>query len=289
LTANFRWCLTGSPIQNTLEDVGALFAFIRAKPFDSIATFRRFIATPFDQSEEDRKRASARLSLLLDSVCLRRMKKESLNLPEPKDRVRVIELSKEEREQYESTMKIMNRALRQRVGEINKKTSFGMFQVQLQLRILTNHGTFQQPFSWASRRNLQMEREDALFSYGRDGDIKCSSCAQPMPILGTNRVYRKYPERCAHVLCSECLDEQSQGSAVEGGMVLRCPLCNLGDTTQIEANFDYAISRRGEERDDYFRPHGYSSKMAALVADVQQDLWQTKRQVRAKCRSSLSS
>jgi SWI/SNF-related matrix-associated actin-dependent regulator of chromatin subfamily A3 len=205
------------------------------------------------------------------------MKKESLSLPDQKDRTRVIELSKEERQQYESTKKIMNRALRTKVGEIERKKDFGMFQVQLQLRILTNHGTFQQPLSWANHRNLQMEREDALFSFGQRGDIKCSSCTQVMPILGTNRVYRSYPERCAHILCLECLDEQIEENAVEGGVVLRCPLCNPVDVTQTVANFDYGTTQQVEEQDDYFRPHGYSSKVTALVADVQEDLWQTKR------------
>ena len=57
-----------------LEDIGALFTFIRASPFDSMATFRRFIVTPFDEGEERRALASERLGLLLDSVCLRRMR-----------------------------------------------------------------------------------------------------------------------------------------------------------------------------------------------------------------------
>jgi hypothetical protein len=215
------------------------------------------------------------------------MRKDSLSLPDQKYRTRVIELSEEEREQYESTKKIMNQALRTRVGEVDKKKDFGLFQVQLQLRILTNHGTFQRPFSWANRRNLQMEREDALFSFGQNGDIKCSSCTQTMPILGTNRVYRTYPERCAHVLCLECLDEQARGNAVEGGVVLRCPLCSRVDVTQTGANSYYAATQQVEDQDEYFRPQGYSSKVAALVADVQEDLWQTKRQARAECRRSL--
>jgi hypothetical protein len=180
----------------------------------------------------------------------------------------------------------MNHALRAKVGEVDKKKDFGMFQVQLQLRILTNHGTWQRPFSWANRRDLQMEREDALFSFGHSGDIKCSSCSQAMPILGTNRVYRTYPERCAHVLCLECLDEQAPGNAVGGGVVLRCPLCSRVDITQTGTNFNYAATQQVEDQDEYFRPQGYSSKVAALVADVKEDLWHTKRQARPECRIS---
>src|SRR5579862_5788259 len=110
LSANSRWCITGTPIQNRLEDIGALFAFIRARPFDSMAMFRRFIAAPFDESEERRTVASQRLSLLLDSLCLRRMK-ELLDLPEQQNRTRTLEFSQEERNQYERTKKIMIRAI----------------------------------------------------------------------------------------------------------------------------------------------------------------------------------
>ena len=100
LNANFRWCLTGSPIQNMLEDIGALFTFIKAAPFDSIATFRHYIVTPFLEGDERRTIASERLGLLLDSVCLRRTR-DLLHLPDPRDIIRSVELSTEERDQYE--------------------------------------------------------------------------------------------------------------------------------------------------------------------------------------------
>jgi SWI/SNF-related matrix-associated actin-dependent regulator of chromatin subfamily A3 len=78
-----------------------------------MATFRRFIAIPFDESEERRTIASQRLTLLLDSVCLRRTK-DLLDLPKLQGRMRMLEFSKEERDQYEQTKKVMVRAIRQK-------------------------------------------------------------------------------------------------------------------------------------------------------------------------------
>lgn len=95
LSASFRWCLTGSPIQNMLEDIGALFTFIKAAPFDSIATFRQFVVNPFLEEGERRVIASERLSLLLDSVCLRRTR-DLLYLPDPRGIIRSVEFSSEE-------------------------------------------------------------------------------------------------------------------------------------------------------------------------------------------------
>ncbi|KAK2745332.1 hypothetical protein FQN55_006237 [Onygenales sp. PD_40] len=130
LEGNSRWCLTGTPIQNRLEDIGALFTFIRVPPFNDMNTFRKFIVLPFDESADRRVIASKRLGMLIDSLCLRRTK-EILHLPEPKRRIRWITFSDEERQQYEQTKKIMTRAIRQQLG-VEKNNVVGVFQAQLQ-------------------------------------------------------------------------------------------------------------------------------------------------------------
>ncbi len=279
LSAKSRWCLTGTPIQNRLEDIGTLFTFIRATPFDSMATFRRFIVIPFEEGGNGRTSACERLRLLMDSLCLRRTK-DLIHLPDQQDSIRVVDFTEEEREQYEQTKNIMVRAIRQNAEEVHKKSLFGMFQAQLQLRILCNHGTFQRPFSWATRRNLLDEKEAALGSVGQNGEIKCSSCRQSMPILGTNRVYRTYDEHCAHVLCLECLDEETQQDGHNEGSVLpHCPLCDAAGIAKVATEVSGSSAAQEGRHDNYFRSEGYSSKMAALISDVQRDLLRTKRQV----------
>jgi len=272
LKARSRWCLTGTPIQNKLEDVGSLFAFIRAHPFHSIAMFRRFVSIPFDESEERREVATKNLTLLLESLCLRRSR-DLLHLPEPQHRTKIISFSPEEREQYEQTRNIMNRALRQRVGESYSKSIFGMFQVQLQLRILCNHGTYQQPFSWA-KRSLQDEREDALCSLGGYGEINCSLCRQSLPVLGSSNLYQKYQGSCAHIICRECLGQNEHISSVPIDIDKNCPLCTVTGVHSSEAGPHAKIEER---RDAYLRQQGHSSKIMALISDIRENLGQTKR------------
>jgi SWI/SNF-related matrix-associated actin-dependent regulator of chromatin subfamily A3 len=271
LNAKSRWCLTGTPIQNRLEDIGALFAFIRVRPFDSLAVFRRYIVVPFDESEESRLVAAYKLGSLLDSLCLRRMT-NLLDLPDRQEKVRILDFSKEERDQYEKTKVIMIRAVRQRAGEFDRHSMFGMFQAQLQLRILCNHGTFQHSFSWA-RRSLLNEREDALSAVGQIGDINCSLCRQAMPILGSNKVHRGYAESCAHVLCEECLEESAQERQTAHQQLAQCPLCVPLAMSQADDTY----SKKVEAEDDYFRSSGHSSKMTALIADVKDGLMENKR------------
>ena len=233
--------------------------------------FRRFVSTPFDESNERREVATKNLTLLLESLCLRRSR-ELLHLPEPQHRIRTIKFSPEEREQYEHTKRVMNRALRQKVGDSYSKSIFGMFQVQLQLRILCNHGTYQHPFSW-TRRNLQDEREDALNSLGGYGEVNCSACRQSLPVLGPGNDYRTWRRSCAHVVCRECLDvDDDTGTDAE----IKCPLCTVSGV-----HTSTVLPHNGVEatNESYLRTEGYSSKIAELLKDVNQDLDTTKRYV----------
>ena len=240
-----------------------------------MSMFRKFITIPFDESEECRAIASQRLALLLDSVCLRRTR-DLLPLPGRINRTRIIEFSRKERDQYASTKKILIRTIQQRAGDSKSKKMFGMFQAQLQLRILCNHGTFQRPISWAIR-DLLSEMEDALGSIGHNGETKCLGCQQVVPILGSNKVYKSDAQNCAHVLCSECLDDFAQDNVDDCGRRLPCPLCvSIGEPTTI-------ANHGTSNKTDHFQLEGHSSKMEALISDIRQDLFQTKRYVPVKC------
>ncbi|KAK2034132.1 SNF2 family domain-containing protein [Colletotrichum zoysiae] len=305
LHANSRWCLTGTPIQNKLADIGALFAFIRAKPFDEPAMFRRYIEVPFEQ-HRDTKKIKERLILLLDSLCLRRTK-ELLELPGLEERVKELEFTPAEREQYDKTKKILMRTIKQKVGEVEKSSKFGLFQANLQMRILCNHGTYQKPFSW-SRRSYRLsrleEREAAVSALGQNAEITCDGCHQPMPILGSSRLRNGAEEQCAHVLCSECLDESDMSAP--GSRTRHCPVCENWMRTAAKSRYsptaagaaagspqirvDGPAASRGDvamadapartsaDKDDelYFNQDGYSTKMDALIRDVKEDIWTTK-------------
>ncbi|KAM0522526.1 hypothetical protein ACHAPE_002117 [Trichoderma viride] len=280
LHASFRWCLTGTPIQNKLTDIGTLFAFIRAEPFSKASVFRKWIEVPFEQSTDDSIAATAvkdRLVMLIEALCLRRTK-DSIKLPEVRTCLRELTFTPQEREQYDNTMKILKRMILHRVGEVDKASHFGTFQMNLQMRLLCNHGTFQQPFSWR-RRSYQDEREAAAGALGQNSEICCSGCQLPMPILGSSWLRSDYNSRCNHVLCPDCIDESSTTAG--------CPVCVLtlgpgmarnNASTNGEDVPDWpADGRAGNSDDHYFNNEGHSTKMEALIKDVKEDLSETKR------------
>lgn len=294
LSAESRWCLTGTPIQNKLEDVGTLFAFIRACPFDAPSIFRQFIVTPYDEGGDRRRIAGERLVQLLDSLCLRRTK-ERLHLPGRQDKLVEIKLSRAERRQYNDTKMMMKNYIQQKAGEYQRHNTFSMFQAVLQLRILCNHGTFQHPYVVGGKMSQRDMREAAVSALGQNSETFCSDCRLPMPVLGSNRIQNEFLEHCSHVLCSECL-ENTSGHNCKTLRDAHCPLCERIGTLFREPKLakhsndclpprhrdgvyrGRDLSHMVEENDDeYFRMNGYSSKMEALMRDVLDNLWHTKR------------
>ncbi|RFU78514.1 snf2 family domain-containing [Trichoderma arundinaceum] len=281
LHANSRWCLTGTPIQNKLADIGTLFSFIRAEPFSKASVFRNLIESPFEQGEEDS--VKDRLVKLIEALCLRRTK-DIIQLPQLRHRERILEFSAAEREQYENTEKILTRMIRHRVGEIEESSKFGLFQVQLQMRLLCNHGTFQQPFSWRRRASYRSRCETAIPALGQNSHITCSGCDVPMPIIVSSRRNGSY-DQCAHVLCSECFEQSSMLGG--GGQIHQCPLCARrpraamiedGAMTDGENTHDCPATENAGGYDvDYFSNGGHSTKMQTLVEDIKEDLSETKR------------
>ncbi|RDW57005.1 hypothetical protein BP6252_13923 [Coleophoma cylindrospora] len=251
LSAKSRWCLTGTPIQNKFEDIGALFAFIRARPFHNISMFRRFIVNPFDQSEEQRAVAVKRLVTLIDSLCIRRTKAR-LKLPDAQVFRNELDFSDVERMQYDKTVSDMSRRLREEVGNSKSMHDFGLFQINLQLRILCNHGTHQALFAW--RRNDQSEmREFALTSMVATGEVVCSYCKQVMPVTSARNIYRMYGEQCKHAICDLCsgttLNEEGEDEKLE----IQCPIC--AETELLREGTTQSGARKARD-EHYFQPNG---------------------------------
>ncbi|XP_061170821.1 transcription termination factor 2-like [Saccostrea echinata] len=101
LRAQFRWTLTGTPIQNELLDVYSLLRFLRCSPFDEYKVWKR-------QVESSKAGGNDRLNVLIKSLLLRRTKdqidkagKPLVSLPSKSSSVHEIELSKEEKMVYE--------------------------------------------------------------------------------------------------------------------------------------------------------------------------------------------
>ena len=136
--------------------------------------------------------------------------------------------------------------------------------------------------------------ETVSSALGRDGEIRCSLCEQMMPVLGIDPEKGGLDGRCAHVLCSECLEESSQGSLTMQGQGQECPACvkwgampaltlsrgqagNIGMRHAPDSGVSAGAGHKG-----YFNTAGYSTKVRKVVEDVAVDLGATKRYVHGR-------
>ncbi|CAM9686210.1 unnamed protein product [Ascophyllum nodosum] len=71
LEAERRWAVTGTPIQNSLDDVAALLAFLRHEPWSDRGWWRKVIADPYKDGDME---ALRRLKTVLAPILLRRTK-----------------------------------------------------------------------------------------------------------------------------------------------------------------------------------------------------------------------
>lgn len=104
LSAQRRIALTGTPLQNNLNDLFSLCRFIRLEPFTDKHVWTHYIGTPAKSGD---KLAVSRLQLLTRHIALRRTKdtqtnqgKPILTLPSKKDEIRYLELDEQEKAFY---------------------------------------------------------------------------------------------------------------------------------------------------------------------------------------------
>ena len=181
LQAQRRWAVTGTPVQNRLEDLGALIRFLRVKPFSDKGGFSQYILSPFKNADPE---ILPKLRLLVDTITLRRLK-DRIDLPPRRDQIIRLPFSEEESQLYEWFARDSDKKMRIIAGEQKKslggKTYVHILRTIMRLRLICAHG-----------RELLGEEDLRLvegFSMNNAIDLEDTAEDNDKPVLGSRQAY----------------------------------------------------------------------------------------------------
>ncbi len=114
LHAEQRIALTGTPIENHLEELWSIFAFAEPALLEDLSSFRRRFRTPIEKHGDTLRRGA--LASRLRPFLLRRTKASvARDLPEKTEIIQRVELSGEQRDLYETIRLAMHARVREEV------------------------------------------------------------------------------------------------------------------------------------------------------------------------------
>ena len=232
LRSEYRWCLTGTPMQNNLDELQSLIKFLRIEPYDNLSVWRDQITRPMNAGRGGV--AIKRLQYYLKAFMKRRtkdvLKKEgALNpggkpskegehgtgfkITERKIESVVVAFSPEEKGFYDRLEKRTDKSLEQMMGGHNLNYASALVLL-LRLRQACNHPQL------------------VGGSIAQDKDALTTGQAQGSQTPGRSKYVEKDPDDLADLLgglsvqtkqCDVCQIELSKDESKSGS--IRCSAC----------------------------------------------------------------
>jgi len=246
LKSTYKWCLSGTPVQNRIGEFFSLLRFLEVRPFadyfckrcpcamvhwsvdknhrcshckhasmEHVSVFNQELLNPLTQSEDikERERAMDKLHLITARIMLRRMKRDyvgSMELP-PKEVVMHREFFGEIERDFSSS--IMSNTGRQFDTYVSRGVMLNnyanIFGLIMQMRQVSNHPDL------------------LLKKHAHEGQnvLVCNICDEPAEDA--------IRSKCKHDYCRTCIKSFVQSVEDDGGEA-DCPRCHV----PLEIDFD---------------------------------------------------
>ncbi|KAL9615439.1 MAG: hypothetical protein Q9167_000117 [Letrouitia subvulpina] len=258
MSAQRRWAVTGTPVQNRLDDLGALIKFLRIKPFHEKGGFAQYILTPFKLADPE---ILPKLRLLVDSITLRRLK-DRIDIPDRTESIVRLKFSKDEETLYEWFAKDSDRRMRIIASENRKKLGgksyVHILRAILRLRLICAHGRellseddlkLTEGFSASNAIDLDSDEDEStkLFTNARQAyemlmlfrETNADTCVQCAKTIGADAEAAAagkdqtigYMLPCYQMVCKECFQDLKQ--------TIDCEVCTQNPGPEDSENNAY--------------------------------------------------
>ncbi|XP_051218804.1 helicase-like transcription factor CHR28 isoform X1 [Lolium perenne] len=231
LRAKRRWCLSGTPMQNTIDDLYSYFRFLKYEPYSVYGSFQSMIKNPISKGS---KQGYKKLQTVLKIVLLRRTKETLLDgepiikIPPKTIELKKINFTQEERYFYLALEEGSRQKFKKfAVAGTIKQNYANILVLLLRLRQACdhpyllkddNHANLTNPASIEMAKQLPREIVTNLLEHLEVRHPTCCICAK-----WRSEKEKEPPENavittCCHIFCYECVLESLSEEEV-------CPVC----------------------------------------------------------------
>ncbi|KAI5965652.1 uncharacterized protein KGF55_001014 [Candida pseudojiufengensis] len=261
LKAEFRFCLSGTPMQNKIDELYPILRFLKLRPYCDETKFRADISNSLKSKSDnyddfDRTQSMRKLRALLSSMLLRRNKNSKidgepiLNLPEKHLISDFVNLESDEWNYYKSVETGIQRKVRKMIQDNDRKNALVLL---LRLRQACIHSYLVE----ISQIKAQMKKKNLIKAHWKNqlanamelsdeivasillkglGDLACPICLDMMD--EGMAVFKE----CGHIICQDCIDtfmDDQLEDEDSSGRIAKCKECH----TNVKESklFDFEI------------------------------------------------
>lgn len=309
LHAQRRWCLTGTAIQNRIDDLGSLTKFLRLYPYDTATLFNQYIRGPATTGDANFMQS---LRVFVDSFSLRRLK-DHIDLPKRSEPIVTLPFSAEEKKLHDffkdlSQIQVQELTRRKGSGEKGGKQMHSVLQGILALRRIAAHGrellnykdlakvkgiTPEEAIDLESEQEAKtISKHDAhqhLSMLAEAGFDFCRACNRRIggdsPSAESNDGadgVRCYILPCYDVVCHDCFEQFKESFDLQPDAApVSCPFClatiasqyvaiSAVNAERLELAPDETTSDETAAEEGLRQYSGPHTKTKALLNDIQQ-------------------
>ncbi|KAJ3695630.1 hypothetical protein LUZ60_001007 [Juncus effusus] len=225
LRAKRRWCLSGTPMQNSVDDLFSYFRFLRYEPYSSLSAFNEMIKHPISKHSQT---GYKKLQAVLKTIMLRRTKGTLLdgmpiiNLPSKTVGLKTVRFSPDERSFY-SALEAASRAQFKVYADAGtvKQNYVNILLMLLRLRQACNHPLLVKGCNTNVNWRSSVEATSKLPKEQQEHLLSCLEASSAICALCNDAPEDAVVTTCGHVFCNQCISERLTG----GDDTASCPAC----------------------------------------------------------------